>query len=169
MAKTIKTPGSDKLYTKLSVFFKGAWYFVDLGDPTYAKGLEQYFQMVYPFGLVKDGETNPSKVGPRGEPGDYVAKASNTQEMAVVTKDYYNKMVKPKNTVKPSKAPLNSNALQDPSFLTKVVEKDASISYNESLKQKTSATVAQPASNSKPSSSGTCTGCGGSNNGSYGY
>ena len=104
--------------TKFSIKLNGSWTFATPVNPV-RTGEMEYYKISYPFGVVRETQSDPSKTFMRGMSGDYLVK-SPSGELGVVTKQIY-ELTFPKKIANPKKPSTSSKTLNNKDFLTNVV------------------------------------------------
>jgi hypothetical protein len=107
--------------TRLSVFRQGRWSFALPTDVAKIEREATYYKIKLPFGVVFSTQRDPSKVFLRGNPGDYLVVGANG-DLSILPKKQYGVFFEPKaskSRVIPK--PINSNKLNDPNFLTNII------------------------------------------------
>ncbi len=113
--------------TQLSIRYKGAWTFVTPSNVISEYQGRKFYRIDYPFKLIKEGESNPVKGVPRTA-GNYIA-INEAGVIDFLDERSYRQIFPIKNR-KPPAAPISSNNLRDPNFLTKVLQESPTSSYN---------------------------------------
>ena len=106
--------------TSLSIFKEGRWQFTGPTNQTMVGETQTFFLMSYPFGLIREGISNPNERAFTGDPGDYVA-LDITGAYSLVTKAEYGRQFPPPN-LNPPAQPNNSDQIKDKNFLTNILK-----------------------------------------------
>ena len=106
--------------TKVSMYINGRWIFVGLGSPLQQTSTETYFRLPKRFGLCRSTTNSPNGINIHGDPGDYVCR-SEGGILSLVKPELYNELFPPKN-VNPPYTPTTSSELQDPNYITKILQ-----------------------------------------------
>jgi len=109
----------DKPLTRLSVYYNGRWSFATLENPTRTTSDQNFYLVSSPFGLIREGVTNPSKYAVKGKAGEYVS-VDKQGRLALVRSDLW-ALLFPKNQQIPT-APPSSELLRNKNFLTKTLQ-----------------------------------------------
>ena len=125
-----------KPLTSLSVRRNGVWNFESPTKVTKVDNNQTFYLMSNPFGLVKEGVSNPKVWAVKGDPGDYVA-LYNTGEYCLVTKAEY-AMLFPAPNLNPPTIPTNSSQIKDKNFLTNILKGSGSTTSNSKTTKPTS-------------------------------
>ena len=117
--------------TKLSVMFPGkGWFFAVATNKVREDAGISYYRIDRKFGTVAQKERDPTKLTQVGSIGDYLAKDS-FGTLTIMKKKVYEVLFP--NFVSSASmhpAPLSSEALKDPNFLTKIAERTPQPEYN---------------------------------------
>ena len=112
--------------TRASVYVNGRWSFASLAGPTRVTPEQDFFLIIYPFGINKTGTKDPSRYAVKGAPGDYISR-DQRGVLALVTASNYALLFPGPQQIPTS--PPTSEQLKAPNFLTKTqaesVDKDS--------------------------------------------
>ena len=147
LAKPVET------FTKVSIYFNGAWQFVTLANPIKVAKNQSFYRIDYKFGIVESKQLNPAKITFAGKPGDYVA-LDSLGVYSLVTKDQYQQMFSPKNS-KSNAGPVSSTKLKNSNYITEIVKGSGPTASNSTTVQTTQKKAG------KSNGGSTCTNCGG--------
>ena len=115
--------------TKLSVLFRGRWSYAVPTNKIKEEGGVSFYKINRKFGIVRRSERNPAAHSKVGVAGDYLT-IDISGDYGIMKKKIFDAFF-PSQKTTPSPAPiLSSQALEDPKFLTNIVEKYRSSDSN---------------------------------------
>jgi len=106
--------------TSLSIYKGGIWQFMSPTNQTRVDETQSFFLISFPFGLIRQGISDPKAWAIKGAPGDYVA-LDMTGAYSLVTKAEYARLFPPPN-LNPPTQPNNSNQIKEKNFLTNILK-----------------------------------------------
>jgi hypothetical protein len=115
--------------TQISIYTRGRWVFGALTDPVKSVGDSGIYRINLPFKLLKENDNNPASKGFIAPPGDYVSRDA-LGVLTHISEAAYKIYYPPVNSNPPYVPPTSSN-LQDPKYLTNIVEESKKQNSND--------------------------------------
>lgn len=85
----VPKPNTPPKLSEVSVYFGREWNFYTLADLNFiTKGVYEYAKLKFRTGIIKENETDPSKVVSVGDPGDYIFRDKSGSLTIIKNQDF---------------------------------------------------------------------------------
>ena len=140
---------------RLAFYYNGRWQFGTLErSPFISSDDQKIYRLIVKFSLLPANVRDPARGSIIGNPGDYVG-VDSLGVMSLITKEQYQYRFPKKR--KPAYAPVTSESLKNPNYITEIVRGSAPTTSNTTLR-----TTSPPSTRgSSPRTSGGSSGGGG--------
>jgi hypothetical protein len=125
----------DRPLTSLSLYRDGRWIFAAPTNLTKTTAQQAFYLISEPFGLLRQGTSNPKIRAVTGAPGDYLA-VNSVGVYSLIKKEEYARQF-PSPNLNPPTNPNNSSQIKDKNFLTNILKGSGSAVSNNKISKPT--------------------------------